>query len=170
MAGTEVVFIGGCSGVGKSSVAFAMHDVLSKRDVEHAVIEGDFLDLAHPAPWKHRLAERNLAAVWRNYRELGYRRLIYTNTLSVLEISALVEAIGEVDRFVAFLLTAATETVEVRLGRRERGESLRAHVERSAVMADRLKRHVGDDIHRIETDGRLPEHIAEEVLEASRWS
>ena len=30
------------------------------------------------------LAERNLATMWSNYRALGYRRLVYLNTASVL--------------------------------------------------------------------------------------
>ncbi|GAA3106781.1 hypothetical protein [Nonomuraea salmonea] len=55
----------------------------------HCLIEGDDLCEAHPAPDgdPHRTAmtEANLAAVWANYAALGYRRLIYTNTVSVLE-------------------------------------------------------------------------------------
>lgn len=72
MTNSRVIFIGGRSGVGKSAASFALHDLLSDLDVRHAVIEGDALDLAHPAPWEHRLAERNLAAVWANYLEVGY--------------------------------------------------------------------------------------------------
>ena len=52
----------------KPTVAFALHDLLAQRDVQHAVIEGDCLDFARPAPWKHRLAVRSLAAMWKNYR------------------------------------------------------------------------------------------------------
>jgi hypothetical protein len=43
---SEVVFIGGRSGVGKSSAAYALHSMLSELDVKHCVIEGDTLDLA----------------------------------------------------------------------------------------------------------------------------
>ena len=59
----------------------------------HAVIEGDNLDLAYPPPWQHGLAEANLRAMSRNYRALGYRRLIYTNTLSVIRSDALAEVL-----------------------------------------------------------------------------
>ena len=89
---SEVLFIGGRSGVGKTTAALALHGLLTALDVRHAVIEGDNLDLAHPAPWRHPvpwnhgLAARNLAAMWHNYRVLGYRRLIYTNTVAVREI------------------------------------------------------------------------------------
>ncbi len=51
---------------------------------ERPCIEGDDLDLAYRLPWEHGLTEKNLAAKWRSYRALGHRRLIYTNTVSVL--------------------------------------------------------------------------------------
>ena len=78
--------------MGKSTVAFALHDLLSARGVQHAVIEGDALDLAYPAPWEQQMAERNLKAIWNNYAADGYRRLIYTNTVSVLEADKLARA------------------------------------------------------------------------------
>ncbi|OBC10915.1 hypothetical protein A5784_36035 [Mycobacterium sp. 852013-50091_SCH5140682] len=65
--------IGGRSGTGKTSVGFEMHAQLSATDIPHCLIDGDFLDMAHPTPsQEHALAERNLAAMWANYRTLGY--------------------------------------------------------------------------------------------------
>ena len=80
---SQALFIGGRSGVGKTTVAFEVHTRLSTARVRHCLIEGDNLDQAYPAPWEHGLAERNLAAMWANYRALGYRRMVYTNTASV---------------------------------------------------------------------------------------
>lgn len=93
---TTALFIGGRAGSGKSSVANKLHARLSEADVMHAVIEGDNLDLAWPLPWDQGLAEKNLAAMWANYRTLGYRRLIYTNTVSVLEMTSLADAMGTI--------------------------------------------------------------------------
>jgi hypothetical protein len=62
------LFIGGRAGAGKSSVGSEVHAQLSAARVRHALIEGDNLDHAYPPPREHRLAERNLAAVWSNYR------------------------------------------------------------------------------------------------------
>jgi 2-phosphoglycerate kinase len=45
---SEVLFVGGRSGVGKSSVAFELHAQLAALKVKHCVIEGDSLDLAFP--------------------------------------------------------------------------------------------------------------------------
>ena len=92
-SGSELLVIGGRSGVGKTTVAHSLHALLRIDDVRHALIEGDNLDLAWPPPWQDRLSFRNLSAVWANYRELGYRRLIYTNTVAVLEARELAAAL-----------------------------------------------------------------------------
>ena len=86
---TDVIFIGGRSGVGKSSVAAEASRILAGKDIRHAVTEGDNLDQAYPEPWRHGvdLAEQNLAAMWKNYRAVGYSRLIFANTVSVLRLS-----------------------------------------------------------------------------------
>lgn len=73
---SEVLFVGGRSGVGKSSVAFELHAQLAALEVKHCVIEGDSLDLAFPQPWEHHLAERNLAAISLRVRLERYQRLI----------------------------------------------------------------------------------------------
>ncbi|RLP68347.1 adenylyl-sulfate kinase [Mycetocola manganoxydans] len=170
---TQVLFLGGRSGVGKSTVALALQDLLRERDIHHALIDGDNLDLAHPAPWvEHpdaRLAENNLAAMWGNYRALGYSRLIYTNTVSVLQMSRLSMALGgEVDA-VGILLEASDRQARRRLGQRERGGSLREHVERSKAAAKRLEQESPEDVHRVNTSGRTPEQIAAQLLELIGW-
>ena len=68
--------VGGRSGVAKSSVGNEMHAQLPAARVQHCFIEGNNLDMAYPPPWEHGLAEQNLAAMWANYRALGYRRMI----------------------------------------------------------------------------------------------
>ncbi len=169
MERTQLLVIGGRSGVGKSSVAFALHDLLVDADIRHAVVEGDALDLAHPTPWEHQLAERNLAAVWANYRALGYRRLIYTNTVSVLAADALAAAMGDEPRITAVLLRASDESTADRLKRREQGESLRRHLERSARSAGYLDKYAQENVHRIDTDGRDPGSIATTIATMLGW-
>ncbi|TKV29202.1 adenylyl-sulfate kinase [Arthrobacter sp. NamB2] len=168
-AGTSVLFIGGRSGVGKTTVALALHDLLVERGVRHAVVEGDALDLAYPEPWEHRLAERNLAAIWSNYRALGYRRLIYTNTVSVLETGVLSAAMGDAPAVVAVLLEADTTTANTRLAGRETGRQLEDHRLRSARAAERLAREAPDAVHRIRTTARSPEDVAAQILALLEW-
>jgi hypothetical protein len=167
----EVVFIGGPSGVGKTSVGFEMHAQLSAGDVAHCVIDGDFLDMAHPPPWEHELAERNLAAMWGNYRALGYTRLIYTNTVCVLPnvMDALLGAMGGDLAVVAVLLTCTEATTRERLGQREQGSALDRHLESAAQMAVSLAAKSPSAVHRVPTDARSVCAISEEILRLSGW-
>lgn len=168
-ARAELLVLGGRSGVGKTSVALALHALLRDDGVRHAVVEGDGLDLAWPPPWEHGLAERNLAAVWANYRALGYRRLVYTNTVSVLQSEVLARAMGDEPRVTAVLLTGSDATADARLATRERGAELAAHRTRSAAMARRLDVEVDDGVHRLPTDAATPEELAVQVRTLVGW-
>ena len=141
---SQVLFIGGRSGSGKTQAASSLHALLARENVRHAVIEGDYLDLAYPAPWEHRLAERNLSSVWSNYREVGYRRLIYSNTVAPLEAESLAAAMGDQPVVTAVLLLASDETVRARLSGRESGEELLSHLRPSKAAAGRLDAESSD--------------------------
>lgn len=54
---TEVIFIGGRSGVGKSSVDAEVSQILARADIRHAFIEGDNLDQAYPVDDGVRLTQ-----------------------------------------------------------------------------------------------------------------
>ena len=170
--GSELILLGGRSGVGKTSVGIEMHAQLSAANVKHCLIDGDFLDLAYPAPWEHDLAERNLTAMWQNYRSLGYRRLIYTNTVSVLpeQIRKLDAAMGDNPRIVPILLTCSDATAAERLHQRETvSEGLSHHLKASTEMATRLDRGADADVRRLDTDSSHVAQIAEDIIELIGW-
>ncbi|MFE0171036.1 hypothetical protein ACFWZ2_01865 [Streptomyces sp. NPDC059002] len=170
----EVLLIGGRSGVGKSSVGWEVAAQLRAADVGHALVEGDALDAVHPAPPddpdRSGITRRNLAAIWATYRDLGCRRLIYTNTASVLgsEEGLFVDALDG-PRVIRVLLTASDATVEDRLTARERGSELEQQLRRSAFMARHLDRHTAPDAQRVATDGRDVRDIAAEVVAVTGW-
>lgn len=143
--------------------------------VAHAVIDGDFMGQVHPAPGgdPHRaaVAERNLTAVWGNYAELGYRRLVYTHTVSVLEESTGVfrRAMGVGVRIVRVLLTASDETTERRLAGRELGSELERELRGSARKARMLDERAPAGTLRVVTDGRTVIDIATEVTAVTGW-
>jgi predicted kinase len=166
---SEVLFIGGRSGVGKSSVAFEMSTQLAAVRARHAVIEGDNLDMAYPPPWEYGLAEKNLSSIWRNYLDLGYRRLIYTNTNSVCSVERLVAAVGGRPRVVAVLLTATDETISKRLAQREIGSALDDHVDRSRRTALRLEKDAPEWVVRVDTQARTVVSIAAELVQLTGW-
>lgn len=171
----EVLLIGGRAGVGKSTVAWEVSAGLRGAEVPHAVVEGDFMGQVHPAPEgdpdRSRITERNLAALWANYARLGYRRLVYTNTASVLPESAAMftRAMGADLRIVRVLLTASDATATGRLTGRELGSELEREVGNSIRKARLLDERTPADAVRVATDGRTVPDIAREVLAATGW-
>lgn len=148
-----------------------MHAQLRAMDVAHCVIDGDFLDMAHPTPWEHGLAERNLSAMWANCQALDYHRLIYTNTVSVLPavMDSLLQAVGRDVEAVAVLLTCTEETARNRLSQREKGSELDRHIELSAQMAATLESNCPTSVRRVSTDARTIHAVAADVIRQTGW-
>ncbi|MEV5599671.1 AAA family ATPase [Streptomyces sp. NPDC052496] len=172
----EVLLIGGRAGVGKTTVGWEVSALLRAAVVSHAVIDGDFMGQVHPAPEgdPHRaeITESNLTAVWANFARRGYRRLVYTNTASVLpETTGMFErAMGTGVRIVRVLLTASDTTARERLVRRELGSELEQELEGSARKARLLDQRAPADTVRVVTDGRTVADIAHEVVAATGWA
>ncbi|MFI0740711.1 hypothetical protein ACH4PU_21865 [Streptomyces sp. NPDC021100] len=174
MTGYEALLIGGRSGVGKSTVGWEVSALLEEAGVPHCVLDGDYLGHVSPAPPDdpHRaaLTERNLAAVWSNFTALGHRRLVYTNTASVLEDGLFRRALGGGSlRLVRVLLTASDETAAARLARRETGTRLAHHIRRSRDAARLLEAQAPPGTVRVATDGRRVREIAREVVGVAGW-
>jgi RimJ/RimL family protein N-acetyltransferase len=172
----EVLLIGGRAGVGETTVGWEVSALLREAAVPHAVIEGDFMGQVHPAPdgdpHRSHITERNLTAIWSHYAQLGYRRLIYTNTVSVLpENTAMFErAIGKGTRIVRVLLTASDASTADRLTARELGSELEHELKSSARKARLLDERASADTIRVATDGRSVPDIAAGVLAATGWA
>ncbi|MFT2020463.1 hypothetical protein ACMA1D_32255 [Streptomyces sp. 796.1] len=169
----EVLLIAGRSGVGKSTVGWEVSVLLQAAGTAHCVIEGDLMDQIHPAPPddpdRSAITERNLTAVWANYAALGQRRLIYTNTVSVLEGPMFRRVLGADVHIVPLLLTSDDATAHARLAVRETGSQWEAHVRRSDRMARLLEQHAPPGTVRVATDGRSVTDIAREVVAVTGW-
>ncbi|MFI7501603.1 hypothetical protein ACIBVL_24490 [Streptomyces sp. NPDC049687] len=172
----EVLLIGGRAGVGKTTVGWEVSARLRAAGVPHAVIDGDFMGQVHPAPQgdptRAVVVERNLTAVWGNYAELGYRRLVYTNTVCVLEEAAgsFRRAMGDDVRLHRVLLTATDETAARRLTGRELGSELESELTKSVRKARLLDDRAPADTHRVTTEGRSVPDIAREVVAHTGWA
>ncbi|TYB43891.1 AAA family ATPase [Actinomadura chibensis] len=172
----EVLLIGGRAGVGKTTVGWEVSALLRAEEVSHAVIDGDFMGQVHPAPegdpHRSEITERSLTAVWANFAESGYRRLIYTNTASVLpETTGMFSrAMGAEVRIVRVLLTASDATARERLVGRELGSELEHELEGGARNARLLDRRAPAGTVRVVTDGRPVVDIAREVVAATGWA
>ncbi|MFI1496719.1 hypothetical protein [Streptomyces platensis] len=172
----EASLIGGRAGVGKTTVGWEVSALLRAAEVSHAIIDGDFMGQVHPAPEgdPHRaeITESNLTAVWANFSRRGYRRLIYTNTASVLpETTGMFErAMGAGVGIVRVLLTASDATARERLVGRELGSELEHELQASVRKARLLDQRAPAEAVRVVTDGRPVVDIAREVVAATGWT
>lgn len=167
-----VMLITGPVGVGKTTVAGEVSELLEQAGVPHAFVDVDSLRWSYPSPaddrFRTRLAMRNLAAVWVNFRAAGAERLV---------LSDVVEARDELDRYRAAVpgaritvvrLRAAVETLAARVAAREQGSGRDWHLARAAELAAQMDRDAVEDIL-IETDGRSLAEIAREALARCGW-
>jgi DNA polymerase III delta prime subunit len=170
---TQVLLIGGRSGVGKTSTAYEVSSQLQALGVAHCHVEGDNLDAAYPKgaddPHGTKLTEANLAALWANYTAAGHHRLIYVNTVSILEPDLVVRAVGGGASVTAILLTASDAEVHDRLSGREIGSELQVHLDRSRRSADVLEQQAPAGAHRVSTNGRGIADTAAAVVALSGW-
>ncbi len=175
MEHAELLLIGGRAGVGKTTVGWEVSAQLRAAAIGHAVIDGDFMGQIHPAPdgdpRREQITESNLTAVWANYARRDCRRLIYTNTVSVLpEATGMFErAMGVEVRITRVLLTASDATTRARLLGRELGSELEQELAGSMRKARILDRRASAGTVRVATDGRLVVDIAREVVAATGW-
>lgn len=77
---TRVLVVNGTMGAGKTTVAAAIHDVLTERGARSGYIDADFLCQAQPAPasdvFNQELMFDNLGAVAGNYRARGHGLMV----------------------------------------------------------------------------------------------
>ncbi len=111
-----------------------------------------------------------MRTLWGNYARLGYHRLIYTNSFSVLETELIVDAMGCDINITAVLLTADEFTVCKRLGEREFGSRLEAHVSRGAALSKKLDESAPSWVVRISTDGLTVTEVASQIITVTGWT
>lgn len=173
---TRLLVVGGASGTGKTSVALELSALLRRERIAHALVDGDNLDASYPAPGdvdREWFSAVNLGKIWETYRAAGQHRLVYVNTVSVLETGALAAVVGtgtdtEVE-VVAVLLSADPSSVHERLRGRERGSELAVHLERSDARRAELEERAPAWVTRVDTTGRTIGEVAAEVLAITGW-
>jgi broad-specificity NMP kinase len=161
------LLINGPPGVGKSSVAFAISDILSVRNFPHAVIDLDYLRYAYPRPQddphNYKLGLKNLASIWTNYKNMGVRCLIVPLVVEdQRELEDYHDALADIDVVVIRLL-AKVEIVQQRLKNRKSHESLAWHLQRAEELIIQFESNQFENFA-INTNDKDIETIAEEIL------
>lgn len=144
----------GTVGVGKTTVAEAVGDLLRDDGVPNAVIDVDWLRAAWPAPpgdpFNGGLALRNLAAVTANYLDAGAVRLVLAGVLETEEDRAAHAAVLGMP-LVVVRLVADASTVRERL--------LARHPDESSSQAWHLAR--AGELHAIQETSAVEDHVVD---------
>lgn len=163
----------GTVGVGKTTTAATIGDVLTGAQVPHAVIDLDELRRSWPAPpddpFQQELELANLRAVASVYRRRGTHRLVLAGVLEHREDRARYEdAVGVA--LTVCRLRLALPTVHERLERRhqDRDAARRWHLDRAGEL-DAVLDAAGVEDHLVDVDGLDPPAVARSVLRAIGW-
>lgn len=166
----QLLVLNGTVGVGKSSLGYAASDILAQHRVPHAFVDRDALCVSWPplGRFNDDLAYRNLASVWRNFREAGAERLI---------VSGVVESAPDLDRFRVAVdradiavcwVRASLSTCEARLRARNEGESLKRHLART-VELEAILEEAGIHDFEVWNEHRTVTDVAREALGLTGW-
>ncbi|MDG4863533.1 AAA family ATPase [Streptomyces sp. T-3] len=169
----HALLINGTVGVGKTTVAEAVGDLLADAGVSHAVLDLDWLSKSWPAPPGDRfnfgMLLRNLRSIAGHYLDAGATRLVLAGVIEGQgERQQLADAVG-VDLTVC-RLRAALPVIHQRLAVRHDGapEALQWHLKRSGELDGILSRAAVDDFS-IDTGSGSIHDVAESVIKAAGW-
>jgi chloramphenicol 3-O-phosphotransferase len=167
-----VLVITGPVGVGKTSVAAAMSELLANATLAHALIDLDWLRWCSPSPsddpFHIDLGLANLALVWANYYAAGAQRLILTDIVESRALLAQYQAAIPAASITVVRLQASLATIQRRLTGREVGSSLAWHQQRAAELVAQWDAQPVEDL-RVDTEEKSALAIAEEILTRSQW-
>ncbi|MFF5075979.1 adenylyl-sulfate kinase [Actinoplanes sp. NPDC000266] len=168
----RALLLNGTVGSGKTSVAEAIGDLLTRAGVANAVVDVDWLRRSWPHPPEDRfnggMALRNLTAVAHNYLQAGAARLV---------LAGVIESRAERDAYQAAVTVPLTvcrlrvelPTVRQRLIRRHDDDDvLRWHLERSGELDQILRRAGTEDVVVDATTTSIRE-TAEAVIAVINW-
>lgn len=167
-----IMIITGPVGVGKTTVALEVSELLEQARVAHACIDLDALRWCYPRcpddRFSTKLAMKNLAAIWPNFQDYGATRLIVADVIETRSgLDRYHSAIPGADILIV-RLTASLSTLHERLKQRELGASLEWHLQRAPELAAIMERNRVEDLL-VATDGKSVTEIAREILQQTRW-
>jgi ribose 1,5-bisphosphokinase PhnN len=161
---TRLLVVTGPVGVGKTTVAWEIAEVLEQGDVAYGFFDPDAIHF-HPRapedPFGYRVALAALDTAW---PLMGADRLLMP---LVVGDRTQLEHFAGWDVTVA-RLTASPSVLEARIRGRELGAGLQWHLARAAELQAWWREHPVEDFV-VETDGRRVRELAVEVLTRAAW-
>lgn len=163
---TPVVVITGPVGVGKSTVARALTDLLAEHAVRTAMVDMDYLRWLYPAHPDDRfsayLGFRNLAAIWPNLLEAGASCVVLADVVEDMAQRETYKHLMPGSVVTIVRLNVPLDLVAQRLANRETGADLEWSLHRAPELQEIMERvGVGDLI--LDVGSRLPQAVATEI-------
>lgn len=169
---SAVIFINGTVGVGKTTVADAMGEILQAKRIAHAIIDLDRIRWAWPAPPKdpfnHELELANLSSLVGNYAAAGIEMFVLAGVLEdAQEIPRYQKAVGG-RPFVIARITADEATRKSRIKARHVDDpvGLEWHLHRTVELDRILNERCLHDVV-IDSTHKVPTVVAEEIWGAT---
>ncbi len=168
----DVLVISGPVGVGKTTVAGELSDLLAEQDVAHMFVDVDQLTYTYPRPegdrFGGRLAHQNLRAMWANAQRLGARKVVLARVVEHRDdLTAYADTL-DARSIMLCTLMATHDTLGARVARRELGSGFDWHAAR-AIELDGILRAADLPGLVVETTDRTPTEIAREILTEIGW-
>ena len=175
----RVLWFYGADAVGKSTIGWEAYTLLTQQPGQVAYLDTDYLGFCHPAPSNPaEVVADNLRAIWAVYHARGVNTLVVSGIVVTAADRDLFTAAIPTAEFTFCRLTAAPETVRVRIvARREaeaatRGSQLDAQTraelteygQRSVEFAELVERFALEDFT-LATDEAAPHTLAAEAVD-----
>jgi adenylylsulfate kinase-like enzyme len=160
-----VIVITGPVGSGKSTTAWALHDMLSDRRIPSALVDIDYLRCAWPqvTPWNAELGYDNFAAIAVNHQKIGVRCFVVADVVETQEQRHDYERSVPGSRVVIVRLNVVLENVMARLQLRETPDSIDWYLARAAELQALMEsREIGDLV--VDIDDHTPKDVAHEIF------
>jgi hypothetical protein len=139
------------------------------------MIDTDDLDRVYPQPESLSdmvaLSGRNLTALWESFAALGHSRLILSGVMLDLDadLAWISASIGNAD-YTVVRLHGSDETLRQRVEAREIGSGREEQMKRTLAQAKVVREQMTGRTVAVQTDGRSPVEIAQEILEVTGWA
>ncbi len=166
-----VLVVTGTVGVGKTTVAYEIGELLSERAMGNAVVDLDALAAQWPASsrWNADLMFENLSLLWPNFRAHGAERLVLAHVLEdEADKERFKNAVPDADITIVRVV-APTSLREDRLRRRmPPGRGLDWHLKRTVELEAILSLAAQENFS-VDNGERPIRAVAEEILTRIAW-